>query len=127
MAKTVHLAAGLGFYGDSWEPVVASLKTMRAGAANYVASDHLAELTLAILQKDRQRDASLGYARDVLPMLMQLWPLMQERGVRFIANAGGLNPAGAGAALQAAFAAKGWKARIAVVSGDDVLATLADP
>ena len=126
MAKTVHLAAGLGFYGDSWEPVVASLKTMRAGETNYVASDHLAELTLAILQKDRQRDPSLGYARDVLPMLMRLWPLMQERGVRFIANAGGLNPAAAGAAVQAAFAAKGWKARIAVVSGDDVLASLAD-
>ncbi len=127
MSKTVHIASGLGFYGDAWEPVVASLLTMRAGEPNYVASDHLAELTLAILQKDRQRDASLGYARDVLPMLMRLWPLMQERGVRFICNAGGLNPAGAAAAVQAALAAKGWKARIAVVSGDDVLVALTDP
>jgi Acyclic terpene utilisation family protein AtuA len=127
MTKTVHIASGLGFYGDAWEPVVASLKAMRAGQPNYVASDHLAELTLAILQKDRQRDAILGYARDVVPMLMRLWPLMQERGVRFICNAGGLNPAGAAAAVQAAFAAKAWKARIAVVSGDDVLAALAEP
>ena len=118
MAKTVRIGSGLGFYGDSWEPVVASV--MR-GELNYIASDHLAELTLAILQKDRQRDASLGYARDVLPMLMRLWPLMRERGVRFICNAGGLNPAGAAAALQAAFAAKGWRAKIAIVSGDDVL------
>jgi hypothetical protein len=92
---------------------------------HYIASDHLAELTLAILQKDRQRDASLGYARDVVPMLMKLWPLMQTRGVKFICNAGGLNPAGAAAALRAAFAARGWKARIAVVSGDDVLPRLA--
>ena len=121
MAKTVRIGAGLGFYGDSWEPVVASV--MR-GELNYIASDHLAELTLAILQKDRQRDASLGYARDVLPMLMRLWPLMRERGVRFICNAGGLNPAGAAAALQAAFAAKGWRAKIAIVSGDDVLPQL---
>lgn len=127
MSKTVHIASGLGFYGDAWEPVVASVQAMRSGEPNYVASDHLAELTLAILQKDRQRDADLGYARDVVPMLMRLWPLMQERGVRFICNAGGLNPAGAAAAVQVALATKGWKARIAVVSGDDVLAALADP
>ena len=50
------------------------------------------ELTLAILQKDQQRDPSLGYTRDVLPMLMRLWPLMQLRGVRFVSYAGGLNP-----------------------------------
>ena len=121
MAKTVRIGSGLGFYGDSWEPVVASV--MR-GELNYIASDHLAELTLAILQKDRQRDASLGYARDVVPMLMRLWPLMRERGVRFICNAGGLNPAGAADALCAAFAAEGWHAKIAIVSGDDVLPQL---
>ncbi len=103
-------------------PVAASIER---GGVHYIASDHLAELTLAILQKDRQRDASLGYARDVVPMLMKLWPLMQTRGVKFICNAGGLNPAGAAAALRAAFVAKGWKARIAVVSGDDVLPRLA--
>lgn len=118
----VRIGAGLGFYGDAWEPVAASIER---GGVHYIASDHLAELTLAILQKDRQRDASLGYARDVVPMLMKLWPLMQARGVKFICNAGGLNPAGAAAALRAAFAAKGWKARIAVVSGDDVLPQLA--
>ncbi len=122
MAKTVRIGSGLGFYGDSWDPVVASVVN---GGVNYIASDHLAELTLAILQKDRQRDAGLGYARDVLPMLMRLWPLMSERGVRFICNAGGLNPAGAAAALQAAFAARGWHAKIAVVTGDDVLPQLA--
>lgn len=122
MAANVRIGAGLGFYGDAWEPVAASIER---GGVHYIASDHLAELTLAILQKDRQRDASLGYARDVVPMLMKLWPLMQARGVKFICNAGGLNPAGAAAALRAAFVAKGWKARIAVVSGDDVLPRLA--
>lgn len=118
----VRIGAGLGFYGDAWEPVAASIER---GGVHYIASDHLAELTLAILQKDRQRDASLGYARDVVPMLVKLWPLMQARGVKFICNAGGLNPAGAAAALRAAFAAKGLVARIAVVTGDEVLPQLA--
>ncbi|MFS2036864.1 acyclic terpene utilization AtuA family protein [Polaromonas sp. CT11-55] len=122
MHANVRIGAGLGFYGDAWEPVVASIER---GGVHYIASDHLAELTLAILQKDRQRDATLGYARDVVPMLMRLWPLMQARGVKFICNAGGLNPVGAAAALRAAFAAKGLKARIAVVTGDEVLPRLA--
>lgn len=121
--KSIRIGAGLGFYGDNWEPVAASIER---GGVQFIASDHLAELTLAILQKDRQRDPALGYARDVVPMLLRLWPLMRERGVRFVCNAGGLNPMGAGQAVLAAFAAKGWTARIAVVSGDDVLPRLLD-
>ena len=121
---SVRIGAGLGFYGDHWEPVAASIER---GQLQFVASDHLAELTLAILQKDRQRDPALGYARDVVPLLLRLWPLMQARGVRFDCNAGGLNPMGAAQAVQAALQARGLKARIAVVAGDDVLPRLQDP
>ena len=119
--KSVRIGAGLGFYGDNWEPVAASIER---GDVQFIASDHQAELTLAILQKDRQRDPGLGYARDVVPMLLRLWPLMRERGVRFVCNAGGLNPHGAAQAVLKAFEAKGWRARVAVVSGDDVLPQL---
>ena len=122
--KSIRIGAGLGFYGDNWEPVVASIER---GQVQFIASDHLAELTLAILQKDRQRDPALGYARDVVPMLLRLWPLMQPRGVRFVCNAGGLNPMGAAQAVQKALATAGWHPRIAVVSGDDVLAQLQAP
>lgn len=121
--KSIRIGAGLGFYGDNWEPVLATLERSNV---QFIASDHLAELTLAILQKDRQRDPALGYARDVVPMLLRLWPLMAERGVRFVCNAGGLNPHGAAQAVLAAFAAKGFTARVAVVTGDDVLPQLLD-
>jgi hypothetical protein len=123
MADTVRIGSGLGFYGDAWEPVLASIER---GGVRYIASDHLAELTLAILQKDRQRDPSLGHARDIVPMLARLWPAMRAHGVKLVCNAGGLNPAGAAEALRAAFATQGWKARIAVVTGDDVLPALRD-
>ena len=116
--KTVRIGAGLGFYGDSWAPVAT---TLERGEVQYVASDHLAELTLAILQKDRQRDPALGYTRDLVPMMTALWPLAAKRGVRFLLNAGGLNPQGAAAALAAEFARRGWPARIACVTGDAVL------
>jgi hypothetical protein len=120
----VRIGSGLGFYGDAWEPVLASIER---GGVQYIASDHLSELTLAILQKDRQRDASLGYARDVLPMLMRLWPAMRAHGVKLVCNAGGLNPRGAADTLRVALATRGWNARIAVVTGDDVLPTLLSP
>ncbi|MBS0337360.1 MAG: DUF1446 domain-containing protein, partial [Proteobacteria bacterium] len=41
-------------------------------------------------------------------------------GVKFVLNAGGLNPHGAREAIARAFHAKGWKASIAVVTGDSV-------
>jgi len=116
--KSVRIGAGLGFYGDSWRPVRASIER---GGVHYIASDHLSELTLAILQKDRQKDTSAGYARDGLPMLAELWPLAAKHGVKFILNAGGLNPQGAREAIARTFRDKGWKATIATVSGDSVL------
>ena len=119
--KTVRVGAGLGFYGDSWRPVRASIER---GGVQYIASDHLSELTLAILQKDRQRDASAGYARDGVPMLAELWPLAAKHKVRFVLNAGGLNPQGARAAIARTFREKGWQAKIATVTGDSVLERL---
>jgi hypothetical protein len=116
--KKIRLASGLGFYGDNWEPVRAAIEF---GDVHYICSDHLAELTLAILRKDQARDAAAGFTRDLVPMLSSLWPMAQQAGVKFILNAGGLNPRGAGEALRAAFKAKGWTARIAVVTGDALL------
>jgi hypothetical protein len=119
--KSVRVGAGLGFYGDSWHPVRASIER---GGVRYIASDHLSELTLAILQKDRQKDPAAGYARDGLPMLLDLWPLAAKHGVKFILNAGGLNPHGAREAIARAFRDKGWKAAIATVTGDSVMERL---
>ncbi len=115
--KRVRIGAGLGFYGDSWQPVRASIER---GGVQYIASDHLSELTLAILQKDRQRDPAAGYARDCVPMLAELWPLAAKHGVKFVLNAGGLNPQGAREAIARVLREQGWKASIATVTGDSV-------
>ena len=119
--KSVRIAGGLGFYGDSWQPIKASIER---GNVQYVASDHLAELTLAILQKDRQRDPNLGYTRDLVPMLLDLLPLAQAHGVRFVLNAGGLNPLAARETLLNALKKAGFKLNVGVVLGDSVLERL---
>ncbi len=119
--KSVRIAGGLGFYGDSWQPIKASIER---GNVQYVASDHLAELTLAILQKDRQRDPNHGYTRDLVPMLAELLPLALPRGVKFILNAGGLNPMAAREVLVAALKKFGVKLNVGVVLGDSILERL---
>ncbi|HEU5379229.1 MAG TPA: acyclic terpene utilization AtuA family protein [Ktedonobacteraceae bacterium] len=119
--KAVRIAGGLGFYGDSWRPIKASIER---GDVQYVASDHLAELTLAILQKDRQRDPRLGYTRDLVPMLLDLLPLAIPRGVKFVLNAGGLNPLAAREVLLSALKKAGIKLHVGVVLGDSVLERL---
>ncbi len=115
--KSVRIAGGLGFNGDAWKPIRASIER---GNVQYVASDHLAELTLAILQKDRQRDPKLGYTRDLVPMLTELLPIAIPRGVKFIMNAGGLNPLAAREVLLEALQKFGLKLKVGVVLGDAV-------
>jgi len=115
--KSVRIAGGLGFYGDSWRPIKASIEH---GNVQYVASDHLAELTLAILQKGRQRDPNLGYTRDLAPMLLDLLPIAISRGVKFILNAGGLNTMAAREVLLGALKKFGIKLKVGVVLGDSV-------
>jgi hypothetical protein len=119
--KSLRIAGGLGFYGDSWRPIRASIER---GNVRYVASDHLAELTLAILQKDRQRDPNLGYTRDLVPILADLLSLALPKGVKFILNAGGLNPLAAREALLAALKKFGIRLNVGVVLGDSVLERL---
>ncbi|HZR41490.1 MAG TPA: acyclic terpene utilization AtuA family protein [Ktedonobacteraceae bacterium] len=119
--KSIRIAGGLGFYGDSWRPIKASIER---GNVQYVASDHLAELTLAILQKDRQRDPNLGYTRDLVPMLAELLPLALPRGIKFILNAGGLNPLAARQVLLDALKKFGIKLKVGVVLGDSVMERL---
>ena len=118
VVKSIRIGAGLGFYGDSWRPIAASIER---GGVRYIGSDHLSELTLAILQKDRMKDPAAGYTRDLVPMMTALWPLAQQHGVKFLLNAGGLNPEGARDALVAEFNKRGWKAKIATITGDALI------
>ncbi len=116
--KKIRISSGYGFYGDVPGPVKVNIER---GAVQYVASDHLSELTLAILQKDRLKDPRAGYTRDIVPMLSALYPAAQPKGIKFLMNAGGLNPEGAQAAVMELFKKKGLSARIAMVTGDGVL------
>lgn len=114
---TVRLGGGQGFYGDGKGPVADVL----AAGVDYLVCEALAELTLAILQKDRLRDESLGWTRD-LPVYVGLaLPHLVDRRTRLITNAGGINPIAAGRAVVDVLREAGATGlRVATVVGDDV-------
>jgi hypothetical protein len=106
-----------GFYGDRFEALA---EMLAGGELDVLTGDYLAELTLLILGRDRQRDPALGYAKT---FLRQLEPCLAEavrRGVRIVTNAGGLNPAGLAAAIGELAGWLGLTVRIGYVEGDDL-------
>lgn len=106
----------------------APVRQVEEGPIDYLMLDYLAEVTMSIMQKQRARDPSAGYARDFIPLMKRILPACVERDIRVIANAGGVNVEGcAGAVRDIALEAglKG-KLKIGIVTGDDILTRLDD-
>lgn len=121
--KKVRIGGGLGFYGDSFLP---ALKMIINDKVSYVAFEDLAELTLAILQKDMQRDPSAGFTKDFIPMLKLILGEAKKRGIKLITNAGGLNPEGAAKAALNLAKNMGLHIKIGIVKGDNLLDSLGE-
>jgi hypothetical protein len=119
--KTVRVASGQGFWGDWLE---APRRQVEGGPVDYLMLDYLAEVTMSILQKQKERDPKMGYARDFIGAMESVLPAVTDRGVRVIANAGGVNPPACADALRAMAASKGATLRVGVVTGDDLLPRL---
>ncbi|HVE93907.1 MAG TPA: acyclic terpene utilization AtuA family protein [Acidimicrobiales bacterium] len=114
---SVRIGGGQGFYGDGIEPVADVL----ASGVDFLVCEALAELTLAILAKDRQRDEAAGFTRDLPLYIGAALPFIVDGRTRFVTNAGGINPVGAGRAVMAAVRASGATGvKIATVVGDDL-------
>jgi len=123
LKEVVRVAAGQGFWGDDLD---APRRQVEGGPIDYLMLDYLAEVTMSILQKQKERDPSLGYARDFVNAMVSVLPAVVKRGVKVIANAGGVNPAACAEAVKAAAEKSGVKGglRIGVVTGDDLLGRL---
>jgi hypothetical protein len=122
---SIRIASGQGFWGDQLD---APRQQVENGPIDYLMLDYLAEVTMSIMQKQRGRNPQLGYARDFVPLVGEILPAAVERNIRVIANAGGVNPQGCGEAVLevARNAGLEGRARIAVITGDDLLERLPD-
>ncbi len=122
--KTVRIGAAQGFYGDS---ILPAIQTARSGNVQYLCFDCLAELTMAILQKERQKDPTKGYTRDITVSMQALLPFVREKGIKILTNAGGINPVGAQQEVMRIARELGLKGlKVAVVTGDDILDRLTE-
>ncbi|MEV6885817.1 acyclic terpene utilization AtuA family protein [Streptomyces sp. NPDC051135] len=117
--SVLRIGNASGFYGDRFDAV---REMLTGGPLDVLTGDYLAELTMLILGRDRLKDPGAGYARTFLRQLEECLGLAHERGVRIVANAGGLNPAGLADAVRALAERLGVPVRVAHVEGDDLTA-----
>ena len=123
MTDLLRVANCSGFFGDR---LSAAREMVEGGPIDVLTGDWLAELTLFLLWRARQRDPAGGFAGTFLKQMEEVLGTALARGIKVVSNAGGLNPAGLARALRASCERLGLTARIAHVEGDDVLARLGD-
>ena len=121
--RVVRVGSGQGFWGD-WQE--APKLQVRTGSIDYLMLDYLAEITMSIMQKQRERSPDAGYARDFVQLIEGLIPDLMASGVRVISNAGGVNPAGCREALRLVLERIDLprRPRVAIVCGDDLMGDL---
>jgi hypothetical protein len=118
--ETIRIASGQGFWGDRLQ---APVEQVRRGPIDYLMLDYLAEVTMSIMQKQRARDPAQGYARDFVPLMGEIFADCVEKNIRVVANAGGVNTDACGEAVlaEARRAGLGGRARVGLISGDDIM------
>ena len=121
MPEALRIANCSGFYGDRFS---AAREMIEDGPIDVLTGEYLAELTMLILWKARLKDPEAGYATTFLRQMEEVAGLAIDRGVKIVANAGGLNPAGLATKLRELLQRLGLRANVAHIEGDDLLPRL---
>jgi len=117
LKKKIRIGNAGGYWGDDLD---AMRRQLTGGPLDYITMDFLAEITMSILRKQQLKNHSLGYAGDFLTQLETCLPLIVEKNVKVINNAGGINPVGLGRQILALARRKGIDLKVGVVYGDDI-------
>ncbi|MEQ1866032.1 MAG: acyclic terpene utilization AtuA family protein [Micropepsaceae bacterium] len=122
MTKTIRIGCASGFWGDSF---TSAPQLVQKGNIDYLVFDYLAEITMSIMARAREKDPRFGYAHDFVTVTMAgIAREVAEKKIKVIANAGGVNPKACAEALEALLAKQGVALKVAYVEGDDVLPQL---
>lgn len=122
MTRHVRLGAGSGFWGDALDPAV---ELLDKGKLDYLSMDYLAELTMALLQRQKLKDGNSGYIPDLPAHMRTLLPLARRSGTRIVCNGGGANPRTGAERIRDLARELGLQGtRIALIEGDDLLSRL---
>lgn len=121
--KPIRIANCSGYYGDR---LSAAREMIEGGPIDVLTGDWLAELTMLILAKDQIKDPAGGYARTFVKQVEQVLDVCLKKGIKIVANAGGLNPEGCAAAVQKVADKLGLKPKIAWIGGDNLMPRMAE-
>ncbi|QBI21633.1 acyclic terpene utilization AtuA family protein [Egibacter rhizosphaerae] len=114
--RDLRVANCSGFFGDRHE---AAREMVEGGPIDVLTGDYLAELTMLILYRTSQRERP-GYAHSFLAQMEEVLGACLDRGIKVVANAGGLDPAGLATDLDRLGERLGVGPRVAYVTGDDL-------
>ena len=116
--SVIRIGNASGYWGDDPK---ALKRQVEKGSLDYITMDFLAEITMSILQKQLEKDPTLGYAKDFIPMLEEVLPELLRKGTKLITNAGGMNPEACCKKIKEIAEKMGLNPKIALVSGDNLL------
>jgi len=116
--RVLRIGCASGFWGDTPEAIG---QLVHKGSVDYLVFDYLAEVTMSLLARARAKSPEAGYALDFVGALAPHLSEIKRRGIKAVANAGGMNPRGCRDALAKAAQEAGVDLRIGVVIGDDLL------
>jgi hypothetical protein len=118
MKAKIRIASGQGFWGDLIE---APVQQVTKGQVDYLVMDYLAEVTMSILQKQKNKNPKLGYARDIPDLMKRILPVCKEKNIKIITNGGGVNPRACADAVLAVAKELGISGlKVGIVLGDDI-------
>ncbi len=117
--RSIKIGNASGYWGDDPD---ALRRQVTGGALDYISMDFLAEVTMSIMQKQKNRDPQRGYATDFITMLEPVLTELVDKKICVISNAGGVNPIACADAIAALATAAGVRLKIAIVHGDGILA-----
>ena len=121
MNKIVKIANGQGFWGDSSQ---APIDLVLHSDIDYLTMDYLAEVTLSIMQKQKNKNPKAGYAQDFILFLDKTLKTIKKKNIKIVTNAGGVNPYECREQILKLAKKLEVEIKIAVISGDDIFPEL---
>ena len=108
-----------GFYGDR---LSAARDMVDGGPIDVLTGDYLAELTMTILYNQKmKRGDDQGYVGTFLKQFKDVAVSCQEKNIKIVTNAGGLNPSSMAEKIEEIIQELSLNLKVAYIDGDDLI------
>ena len=117
--NSIRIANCSGFYGDK---LSIARDMIEGGPIDVLTGDYLAELTMTILYNQKlKRGEDHGYVGTFLKQFKDVAKLAEEKDIKIVTNAGGLNPSSMAAAVEEIVQELNLDLKVAYIEGDDLM------